>query len=946
MFVLSLHNKNFKFNIIMKRIWLICLLVIMVNVGMQGSEYEVYELSCEQSENPIGVDEMHPRFSWKIRSSERNTTQKAYQIMVSDSKEALERGDGNVWNSGRVESDESILIAYKGKPLQSFATYYWRVCSWNEKGEQSHWSSTATFGMGILSMKDWNGAAWIALEKDNPKNRYIRGNESTNDIPGYKEMKPYRMPQFRKEVKLKKTVCKAMAYISGLGQFEFFINGKKVGNHYFDPGWTHYDSLALYVPFDVTKMLVDGNNTLGVMLGGGFYSENPVDPTKRYVKIFCNYGAPKMKLDLHVEYTDGSKADFVSDKSWKVCESPVTFASVYGGEDYDATRYQEGWKTSGFNDKGWQKVVVTDYNVAMASQKGGITVREELPPVTVFKTRVGWMYDLGQNASGIFRIKVKGARGSKIVLKPCEVLPDDSICRQTGTYQGGMQYYTYTCRGDSEEVWYPQFSYYGFRYIQVEGALPAGKSGNSNLPVVLDLKGLHTCSDVVEAGTFNCSKQLFNKIHTLVDWAMRSNIQSVITDCPQREKLGWQEQDHLVQNALQYRYNMANIYTKIVRDMQQAQDSLGFIPDICPEYARFKGGFCDSPEWGGTFIISPYYYYQYYGDNSLMVRYYPYMKKYMDYLGTKAQGNILSYGLGDWLDLGQSTDGRQLTSMGVTATSTYFLEATIMQKTATMMGLTDDAAHYETLAQNIRKAFNDKFFHADSCYYDRNSQTANALALYLGMVDDAHKQGVLNNLIKDIRKHGNGVTAGDIGFNYLVKTLMDNNRSDVLFDMNSRYDVPGFGYNIAQGATSLTETWNPQKGDFSASNNHLMFGHILGWMYGSIGGIRQQDGSCGFKKILIYPQPVGDVTHARTTYDSPYGEIVCDWKLTDGAFSLRVNIPVNTEAVVCLPAKSTDVVTNYGQPVSADEAIKSEGSENGIIKLHIGSGDYFFSVAK
>lgn len=931
----------------MKKLCFLCVMLIVASGMLYAAEYRVYDLSCEQKENPLGLDVASPLLSWKLKSSERNVVQKACQIMVAESKEALEQGHADMWDSGRMETEQSVLYAYKGKALKSFATYYWRVRSWNDQGEVSAWSPTAHFTMGILNAADWNGAVWIGLENDNPKNRYVRGHENTRDIPGYKEMKPYKMPQLRKEIKVNKTIKKAVAYVSGLGQFEFFLNGKKVGNHYVDPGWTHYDSLALYVSFDVTRMLTTGINTLGVMLGGGFYSAEPVDPTKRYIKIFSNYGAPKMKMDLHVEYVDGSVADFVSDKTWKACESPVTFASVYGGEDYDATRYQKGWKEFGFNDKSWQKVVVTDYRAKLASQQeGAITVREELPPVKVFKNKLGWMYDLGQNASGIFRIKVKGPRGSKIVLKPCEVLPSDSICRQTGTYEGGMQYYTYTCSGDSEEIWYPQFSYYGFRYIQVEGATPVSEHAKGNLPVVMDLKGLHTCNEAAEAGTFVCSKQLFNKIHTLVDWAMRSNMQSVITDCPQREKLGWQEQDHLVQCALQYRYNMAPIYTKIVRDMQEAQDPLGFIPDICPEYARFTGGFYDSPEWGGTFIISPYLYYLYYGDNRLMTHYYPYMQKYMDYLATKAQGNILSYGLGDWLDLGQSTDGRQLTSMGVTATCTYFFEATIMRKTAEMLGRTAEAEHYATLAQDIRTAFNQKFFHADSCFYDRNSQTANALALYLGLVDEANKQGVLNNLIKDIRRHGNGVTAGDIGFRYLVKTLMDNGRSDVLFDMNSRYDVPGFGYNLAQGATSLTETWNPQKGDFNASNNHLMFGNILEWIYGGLGGIRQQDGSCGFKKILICPQPVGDVTHARTTYESPYGQILCEWELVNGEFRLHVVIPVNTEAEVCLPTNKSGEITNYGQPVSADGAIKTLGNEAGTTKLHIGSGEYYFAVAQ
>jgi alpha-L-rhamnosidase len=931
--------------ITMNKRLLLSLLWVVSSLSLFASPCYVYNQTCEQAENPLGVETQTPHFSWKLKSSERNVSQTAYQIIVSDAKNAIEHCIGNIWDSGKQTSSQSILVPYTGKKLQSFGTYYWKVRSWNQKGEVSEWSGEAQFTMGVLSVADWNGAKWVALEKDNPVNRYVRGAESTKRIPDYDKKTPYPMPQFRKEFGANKPVRKALAYISGLGQFEMFLNGKKVGNHVFDPGWTDYDSLALYVSFDVTKMLNKGKNAIGVMLGGGFYSMNPVDRTKRYIKLFCNYGAPKMKMMLHIEYEDGSVTNVVSDKTWKVTESPVTFSSVYGGEDYDATRYLDGWMQPGYKEKGWKNVFVSDYQPMMASQQyDPITVHQVLSPMNIFKNKKGWVYDLGQNASGTFRLTVKGKKGAKITIHPAEILDPDSTASQvsTGTFYGGLEYYTYTLGGKEEETWQPQFSYYGFRYLQVEGAVPFGKENADSLPQVESMVGLHTCNSAPEAGSFSCSKPMFNKIHNLIDWAMRSNMSSVFTDCPHREKLGWLEQDHLMQYSLQYRYNLSRFYKKVVRDMQLAQTAEGIIPDICPEFTHFKGGFFDSPEWGSTFVISPYYYYLWYGDKSLLEKNYPYMQKYVDYLGTRANNHIVAYGLGDWYDVGpKNPGGSQLTTSGVTATCSYYYEVKILQKTAELMGKTADAEKYATLAKDIRQSFNDKFFHKDSCYYDRNSQAANALPVFLGIVEPQYKQGVIDNLIKDIRSRGNGVSAGDIGYRYVVQVLEQNNRADIIYDMNSRYDVPGYGYQLAHGATALTEAWNALR---SSSNNHFMMGHLMEWFYSGLGGIRLDEENVGFKKVWISPQMAGDVTYARTSYESPYGTIQSNWRLNGNEYTLQVNIPVNSTAVVTLPTNDVNAITEYGQPIARRDGILSVETSDGTVRLNVGSGEYLFKV--
>jgi alpha-L-rhamnosidase len=914
------------------------LLLIIFTARLSALPYNVYDLTCEQEENPVGLDLVTPHFSWKITSGERGVMQTSYQIMVSSSIKDLQNGKGNAWDSGKLKSDESILIPYKGRKLISFQTYYWKIRSWNNKGEASDWSIPAHFTMGLLSVKDWNGAQWITLEREDRGKRVVKGYTSVGDVPNIKNISDYKNPQFRKEFEVSKTIKRAYAFVSGLGEFDFFINGTKVSNHLFDPGWTNYDEQALYVPFDVTNLLYTGRNAIGLMLGGGFYYM----PKERYLKFYNVFGAPKMKMELYIEYTDGSVSKLVSNSTWKASKSPITLSSVYGGEDYDATKYQKGWMLPGYDDSNWSQALVSDYNVPMSVQRyAPVTVRQELPPVHIYKNKVGyWIYDLGQNASGNFRLKVKGKCGQKVTIRPGELLNDDGSVDQWAS--GSPTSFSYTISSDNEETWHPQFSYYGFRYLQVEGAEPYDTSHVDSLPQVVELVGLHTSNSAPEVGHFTCSKPMFNKVHDLIDWAIQSNMSSILTDCPHREKLGWLEQDYLMQYSLQYRYDLARLYKKIVRDMQESQTNKGVIPSICPEYVHFSSGFEDSPEWGSAFIISPYYYYLWYGDKSLLQNYYSSMKKYIDYLGIRADNHIISYGLGDWYDLGKNAPGfSQLTSNGVTATGIYYYDVTIMQKISELLNRKEDVNYYDGLAKEIKKSFNDKFFNKETCNYDRGSQTANAIPLCFGIVEPQYKQKVFDNLVKDIQDRGNALTAGDIGYRFVLRVLEENNRQDVIYDMNSRYDVPGYGYQLAHGATSLTEAWNALR---TSSNNHFMLGHIMEWFYGWLGGIRQHETSCAYKNIIIDPHAAGDVTDAFTSYDSPYGRIECEWKIENNEYVLRTKIPANTRAMIYLPTDNVNAVTEYGESLNKRSDLKVTEKGNSRMALSVGSGEYLFKV--
>lgn len=924
----------------MKQILLFLLMFLGTLVTCQA-EFHTYGLTCEQMDNPIGIDVIAPRFSWKMHSTTRNAMQTAYQIILADRLELLEEDKANVWNSGKVDSDCSLLIPFNGCPLLSSTTYYWKVRIWNEQGECSGWSEPSAFTTGIMKETDWNGAKWIAMEKEGERIAPLLPFLNEEQHERAKDARNYKMPMFRKRFSLPdKEIKQAIVYVCGLGHFDLSLNGAKVGDHFLDPGWTKYDKEALYVAFDVTDCLHKGNNVLGVMLGNGFYNV----PDERYFKLAGSFGVPKMRLNLVVRYVDDKVDCVVSDKTWKTARSPITYSSIYGGEDYDATLEQDGWNSDNrvFNDKAWGKAIEVEQDIKLKSQLGTqLTVGRHIPVVSVYKNEKGyWIYDLGQNFSGIVRMKTKGKKGMSVVFRPGELLNADKTVNQSAS--GAPYYFKYTLGGDGTEEWQPQFSYYGFRYVQLEGAVPQGCENPDSLPEIVELEGLHTGCSLPESGYFHCSKPMFNQIYNLIDWAVRSNTASVLTDCPHREKLGWLEQAYLMQYSIQYRYATPLLYRKMMADMSASQLENGTIPTIAPEFVRFDGGFEDTPEWGSAFIISPWYIYKWYGDSSLIEQYYPAMKDYVAYLGSRANQHIVAYGLGDWYDIGPKNPGyAQLTSNGVTATATYYYDVVLMGKMASLLGKTEDEHYFANLASEIKKAYNAAFFNAETSTYDRNSQTANAISLFMNLVEPENVDAVFANLVKDIESRNNALTAGDIGYRYVLRALENAGASDLIFKMNSKYDVPGYGWQLAHGATALTESW--QAYGF-VSNNHFMLGHLMEWLFGGLGGLKQDEGSVAYKRLYIEPQIVGDVTEATTSYESPYGRVECEWRKNKEAYTLRVVVPANSEAVVCLPSVDVSRITEYGMPIDRRNNIRLLETKGDKTKWLVGSGEYLFKI--
>jgi len=887
---------------------------------------DLTHLRCEYRTDPLGIDVERPRLSWVIESARRDERQTAYQVLVASSEELLKKDQGDLWDSGKVLSGQSIQVEYAGTPLASRMLCHWKVRLWTavskvdsgQDGQASAWSDRATWGMGLMRPENWN-ARWIG------------------PVAKFGHLNPSATAQLRKEFALDKKIKRAVAYVCGLGFHELRLNGQKVGDRVLEPGWTNYRKTCLYAAYDVTAQLAPGRNAIGMMLGNGMY--NVVGG--RYVKFTGSFGPPMGIVQLYVEYADGTSQVVVSDESWTWSPSPVVFSCIYGGEDYDARKEQPGWDKAGYDASAYNPVCVVDGPGGKLSAQVAppIKVMKEYKPVKITEPKPGIrVYDFGQNCASMPRLTVKGTAGANIRMTPGELLQENGLVSQASS--GGPSYYTYTLKGVGNQTWSPRFFYYGSRYLQVETSGHDGRPA----PQVIELISQFVHSSAREVGSFTCSNELVNRVHGLINAALKSNFQSVLTDCPHREKLGWLECTHLLAGCVMYNYDAPTFYAKIANDMSEAQLVNGMVPDIAPEYTVFDGGFRDSPEWGSAYVIVPWQVYQMYGDRTLLARHYEGMKRYVDYLRSKSADHIVVHGLGDWYDIGPGGPGAsQLTSNGLTSTAIYYQDLLVLKNAAALLGKTDEARQFEGQAQAVKDAFNRKFFNAGKNQYDRNSQTANAMPLVLGLVPEDRRVAVLAGLVARIRAGGNRVTAGDVGFNYLMRALSDGGQGDVLHDMLMRDDGPGYAYQLKKGATSLTEAWDTNPG---SSQNHCMLGHIEEWFYRGLGGLAFDPSSPGFRKIFIKPQIVGDLKWVKAHYDSTFGRIVSNWQRDGNVLTMEVTIPVNTTATVYVPTKDVAGVTESGKPAVRAIGVKFLRMENDAAVYEVGSGCYRFCNGK
>jgi len=907
------------------------LYLVILPFALFSQTISIKNLRCEYKVNPAGIQVSHPRLKWEISAKQHNILQHAYRVIVSDNLSDLQEGIGNLWDSKKVLSDASIQIPYAGSQLDAAITYYWKVMVWDNHGD-SAWSSPANWQMGLLKPDDWKGASWISYHKMPDSQKILPGH--SGDV---KPLSNDTLPLLRKAFMIDKAIHRATVFICGLGQFELYLNGHKVGNHFLDPSWTQYEKEASYVCFDITSQLKKGGNAIGVMLGNGFYFIPGMQ--NRYRKLLVQYGYPAMICRIKISYADGTVDNIVSNKTWEAAPGPIIFSSAYGGEDYDANKEIAGWNLFGFNASHWKNAVEVNGPKRLTGQiENPIRIFDSFKPQKIYQVKPGgWIYDLGQNASGIPRITVRGSKGDTIRITPAEVVDKNGMISQRGS--GGPSFFTYILKGKGSETWQPRFSYYGFRYLEVTGGIPKGEENVSGLPVIEQIEGLHIRNSADIAGTFSCSDTLFNRIFKLINWSIESNMMSLFTDCPHREKLGWLEEAHLMGSSVHYNFDIANLNRRTIFNMEDAQTPDGLVPDIAPEYVKFSDGFRDSPEWGSSSILVPWYTYKWYGDLGIIKQSYSMMKQYLDYLAKKAQGHILAYGLSDWFDIGPRAPGvAQLTPMGVTATALYYYDLTIFSKAAGLLQRPEDSIKYATLAQAVRKAFNAKFFNSQTKQYATGSQTSNAMAVYVGLVEPKDRLAVVDNIVKDIRKRGNSLTSGDIGYRYLLQVLEQSGKSEVIYDMNNRVDVPGYGYQLEHGATALTESWQAFA---NVSNDHFMLGHLMEWFYSGMAGIKQTDHSVAYHHIEIAPQPVGSIQSCKASFNSPYGLISSSWKQNKKTFILNIHIPPNTKARVLLPATMNQHLTEGGKPITKNMPYSYQ---HGKIGINVGSGDYQFEV--
>jgi hypothetical protein len=898
--------------------------------GASGSaEIFPVQLRCDYVENPLGVDSP-PRLFWRLESRQRGQRQTAYEILTASAPEMLAQGKGDLWDSGKVDSDETIQIAYGGTELKSSQQVFWKVRVWDIDGKVSAWSKPATWTMGVLQNPGWR-AKWI-------------GAADTN-IPSL---------LLRHEFAVKPGLKRALVHICGLGQYELTLNGKKIGDDFLSPGWTKFDKTTLYDTRDLTADLRCGANAVGIELGDGMYNV----PATRFVPPGWSpysFGPQKAIAQIRLEYADGSVEIVGTDENWRVAPGPITSASIYSGEDFDARLVQNGWNKIKFDDSKWSPAIVVN---GPGGELRGLSCAA--PPIRFFEihppvasrtiTNGDVLFDLGQNAAHVPKISVTGPAGSRVRIIPSELTNSDGSASQSSTGQGRQRaiWCDFTKATDGVETWSPKFFYIGCRYLEVK-SFPA--KGGTRLPAVKSIAGVVVQSASEPVGEFECSNTLFNRIRKLVRWAQRSNMMSVMTDCPQREKRGWLEESHLNGPALRYEFDLAQLFTKVLNDMADSQLSNGLVPTTAPEYSIFRDStgrgnqrniFGDSPEWDSAFILVPWQQYEFDGDLELFRAHYDAMKNFLTYLGHRANNGIVNYGLGDWYDIGPKPPGvSQLTPVALTATAFYFQDAEIMSRAAALLGHADDAKNYSDLAEKIRAAFNKKFYNATNNFYARNSQTANAIPLVMGICEPTNRAAVVDAIVADVRKHGNAITAGDVGYRYLLRALAADGRSDVIFDMNDQSEKPGYGMQLKKGATSLTEAWDANPED---SQNHFMLGQIQEWFYHDLAGIQNAPGSAGFKKIVIHPQPVGDVTWVKASYDSLRGKIVTEWKRAGGKFILKVTIPANTTATVFIPAKSAEKVFESGQPAAQSDGVKLLRQEDDRAVFETGSGSYEFTV--
>ncbi len=913
--------------------------MFLVLACAKSDDVVVKSLQVEYQKNPYGVDVDQPRFSWQLDSKLRGVQQQAWQVIVSENPGEVRKGSGSVWDSGVNRGDETAQLEYKGAPLKSNTTYYWRVCAWID-GETAVWSEPAFFHTGILNETEWQ-AEWITSS----------------------EAITHGSPLLRKEFVAKRKVKQATAFVTACGYYELLLNGEKVGDHVLDPAITTFQKTILYSAYDVTSMLKSGNNVVGAMIGNGGWNQRKTEGRWSWGKEEEAFGNPCLIVQLMISYSDGTQESVVSDGTWRWNHGPILYNNIYGGEDYDARKEQPGWASAGFDDRNWHPVAIADDpgGKLKAQLMPPMKVNQTIQPVREINPEPGlYLFDLGQNMAGWWRLQVKGKPGQVIRIRGSETLNDSLFSkpleegdRLSTKFKYHAEVWTdYTIASDQVEVYEPRFFYSGFRYLEVT-------TSDQTNPEQLRVEGRVIYSALDRNGTFESSDTLLNWTHRAGLWAQKGNLHGYPTDCPHREKGAYGGDGQVIAESSMHDFHMAPLYVKWVNDMRDAQEENGRIPNTTPTLVGGKGG---GIAWGSAYILIPWWMHHYYGDTRVLKDHYPTMKRYLSYIkevGTRdedpSEPFIIDYFDGFWFSLGEwcAPGQRDCPNHAVVNTFYFYYNCRLLSEIAGLLGHPEDVSYYASLADTVRQNLNRRFFNPETALYgtDETYQTYQLLALMGDIVPEGYREKVFQTIVDDIEQRNNHLNTGIIGTKYLWPILVQGGEHELAFKVATQTTYPGFGYWFENDATTLLEKWEGLN-----SHNHQMFGSITEYFYKFLGGIQSpMEGvtSKSYKKILIKPFIPEGLDFVNCSVEVNSGKVVSNWKKRADGIIFDVTIPANSKAIIALPMdeagqvtllEGTEYLWKDGESMTLSDGIESVTRDDDRIVIQAGSGSYKFRL--
>lgn len=911
--------------------WLILLVTAMaIPLKAADTSLTTANLRCEYSVNPLGVDVAHPRLSWELVSPERATLQTAYEIQVATSEKDLSRAK-LVWDSGKTNGDASIQVPYQGPPLRSRERYYWRVQVWDDHAQTSSWSEPAYWETGLLQPSDWQ-ARWITAslpedpEKSNPS------------------------PMLRRLFEVQKSVESVRLYASAMGLYELHLNGARVGDQYFTPGWTAYDFRYQYQTYDVTAQIKAGKNCLGAILGDGWFRGNLTWDSKR------NFYGTKLALlaQLVITYKNGKQQIVSTDGDWKSSTGPILSSDIYNGETYDARLEQAGWSTANYDDRDWKGVTVIDSPKAKLVAAAGPPVRamQEIKPVKIIRTPQGdTVLDMGQNMVGWMRVRVNAAAGTVITLRHAEVL-DSKGNFYTANLRSAKQTDQYTASGRGVETFEPHFTFHGFRYVAVDG-------WPGELPLDA-FTGIVVHSAVEPTGTFESSNAMLNQLQHNIIWGQEGNFVDIPTDCPQRdERLGWTGDAQVFAPTAMFLHGSASFYTKWLKDLALDQQDNGAVPFVIPNvlsHATRKGE-SGAAGWGDAAVVVPWTLYLSYGDRRVLEEQYSSMKAWVEYIRQQAGPRHLwntRETFGDWLAYATNdADYPGATTDKDLVQTAYFARSTdLLRRTAEVLGKQDDAKSYGQLFDEIRHAFQQEFVTPNG-RLSSNTQTAYALALAFDLLPESQRKEAAARLAEDVRSFEH-LTTGFLGTPLLCQVLSDYGYLDEAYLLLNRKEYPSWLYPITKGATTIWERWDGIKPDGSFQDpgmnsfNHYAYGAIGEWMYSVVAGLGIDPAQPGYRHFFVAPHPGGGLQWVKASLHTMYGTASSAWEIKSNIMTTRVTVPPNSTATITLPGARLEDVKENGIPLQQDPGVAwNARQEAHSASFEVGSGSYVFeSVVK